>query len=76
MVLPLIAGALGYFAPGAILSGAGFTAAGIKAGSIAAGIQGIANNKKLKYKIMIKERCMGVQLAALLLLHSQRVLSE
>ena len=40
MVLTLIAGALGYFAPGAILSGAGFTAAGIKAGSIAAGIQG------------------------------------
>ena len=44
MVLPLIAGALGYFAPGAILSGAGFTAAGIKAGSIAAGIQGEMQN--------------------------------
>ena len=45
MVFTLIAGALGYFAPGAILSGAGFTAAGIKAGSIAAGIQGKPNSK-------------------------------
>ena len=40
MVFPLIAAAVGYFAPGALLSGAGFTAAGIQAGSIAAGIQG------------------------------------
>ena len=45
MVFTLIAGALGYFAPGAILSGAGFTAAGIKAGSIAAGIQGKPSSK-------------------------------
>ena len=38
------AAVLGYFAPQALLSAAGFTAAGIKAGSIAATIQGEFNH--------------------------------
>ena len=43
----LFAAVLGYFAPQALLSAAGFTAAGIKAGSIAATIQGKLKNQFL-----------------------------
>ena len=49
----IFAAVLGYFAPQALLSAAGFTAAGIKAGSIAATIQGKLNNQILEILVTI-----------------------